>query len=68
MAKKEETVDYTPQDFEIDNDSSLETVEVEKPVATTRVSHRQAKEPVRRDSELVNCLRNERVIVRHIPK
>lgn len=68
MAKKEETVDYTPQDFEIDNDSSLETVEVEKPVTATRVAHRQAKEPVRRESELVNCLRNERVIVRHIPK
>ena len=67
MAKKEETVDYTPQDFEIDNASPIETVEVEKPIAA-EVSHRIERAPIRRDTKLVSCLRNERVIVRHIPK
>ena len=67
MAKKEETVEYNPQDFEIDSNDSLETVEVEKPIVE-RASHKVVKAPVKRDTELISCLRNERIIVRHIPK
>lgn len=67
MAKKEDTVDYNPQDFEIDSNDSLDTVEVERPTVT-RASHKVERAPIKRETELISCLRNERIIVRHIPK
>ena len=39
---------------------------VETPVKQSR--RRQAKQPVAVDEPIVNCLRNERVIVKHVPK
>lgn len=39
---------------------------VEAPVKQPR--RRQAKQPVAIDEPIVNCLRNERVIVKHVPK
>lgn len=39
---------------------------VETPVKQPR--RRQAKQPVAVDEPIVNCLRNERVIVKHVPK
>ena len=39
---------------------------VEAPVKQPR--RRQAKQPVAVDEPIVNCLRNERVIVKHVPK
>ena len=69
--KKEETkVDYEEQDFTIDDTAKVEVVNtvdnrVEEPVM-------QQEKPVQRmpiNSEpLINCLRHERVIVRHISK
>ena len=67
MAKEEKAVDYAPQEFEINDEESLEMTELEKPV-TTAPATRTAKKPIKAETQLVSCLRNERVIVRHIPK
>ena len=67
MAKEEKAVDYAPQEFEINDEESLEMTELEKPV-TKALATRTAKKPIKAETQLVSCLRNERVIVRHIPK
>ena len=67
MAKGEKAVDYAPQEFEINDEESLEMTELEKPV-TQAPATRTAKKPIKAETQLVSCLRNERVIVRHIPK
>ena len=67
MAKEEKAVDYAPQEFEINDEESLEMTELEKPV-TNAPATRTAKKPIKAETQLVSCLRNERVIVRHIPK
>ena len=67
MAKEEKAVDYAPQEFEINDEESLEMTELEKPV-TKAPATRTAKKPIKAETQLVSCLRNERVIVRHIPK
>lgn len=67
MAKEEKAVDYAPQEFEINDEESLEMTELEKPV-TEAPATRTAKKPIKAETQLVSCLRNERVIVRHIPK
>jgi hypothetical protein len=67
MAKEEKAVDYAPQEFEINDEESLEMTELEKPVTKASVT-RTAKKPIKAETQLVSCLRNERVIVRHIPK
>ena len=67
MAKEEKAVDYTPQEFEINDEESLKMTELEKPV-TKAPATRTAKKPIKAETQLVSCLRNERVIVRHIPK
>ena len=41
------TVDYNPQDFEIDSNDSLDTVEVERPTVT-RTSHKVERAPIKR--------------------
>ena len=67
MAKEEKAVDYAPQEFEINDEESLEMTELEKPV-TIAPATRTAKKPIKAETQLVSCLRKERVIVRHIPK
>ena len=67
MAKEEKAVDYAPQEFEINDEETLEMTELEKPV-TKAPATRTAKKPIKAETQLVSCLRNERVIVRHIPK
>lgn len=67
MAKEEKAVDYAPQEFEINDEESLEMTELEKPV-TKAPATMTAKKPIKAETQLVSCLRNERVIVRHIPK
>lgn len=67
MSKKmEEKVDYSTQNFEID-DSPLEVVPVKE---VPKSNKREIEETATNysDDEVVNVLRNEKVIVRHIPK
>lgn len=61
MAKVEVMLD----DDTIMNEAPMQEV-VETPVKQSR--RRQAKHPVAVDEPIVNCLRNERVIVKHVPK
>ena len=61
MAKVEVMLD----DDTIMNEAPMQEV-VETPVKQSR--RRQVKQPVAVDEPIVNCLRNERVIVKHVPK
>ena len=63
----EEKVVYDVPDFDID-DSTVEAIplqEVEKEIPMTKETK---KATVKSTAATVNCLRNERVIIRHIPK
>lgn len=63
----EEKVVYDKPDFDID-DSTVEAIplqEVEKEIPMTKETK---KATVKSTAATVNCLRNERVIIRHIPK
>ena len=63
----EEKVVYDMPDFDID-DSTVEAIplqEVEKEIPMTKETK---KATVKSTAATVNCLRNERVIIRHIPK
>ena len=68
--KMEEKVDYTAPDFDIDETPMQEMPlqEVPKEEAKTKPSKPAKKAVSVEDDTLVSCLRNERVIVRHIPK
>lgn len=62
----EEKVNYEAPGFDVDEDMLQETL-VENP--TVRDEEEAIETPKRKhNEELINCLRNERVIVRHIPK
>lgn len=62
MAKE---VEVMLDDDTIMDETPMQEV-VEAPVKQPR--RRQAKQPVAVDEPIVNCLRNERVIVKHVPK
>lgn len=65
--KMEEKVVYEKPDFEID-ETPVETVslpEVERGIPATKETE---KNSVKSPETIVNCLRNERIIIRHIPK
>ena len=66
--KMEEKVDYTASDFELD-DAAMETPlqEVSNNKVTLRESRKNKKVEESSD-QLVSCLRNEKIIVRHVPK
>lgn len=67
--KIEEKVDYNPLGFDIDStETSLK--EVPKEEVPVKVPRKVQKKQVEDTPEnaLVSCLRNERIIVRHIPK
>ncbi len=73
MAKKEvveEKVDYSQSDFIVD-DSGIEEIPMHE-IAKKEIAERPINHRVKKDSYIektpVNCLRNERLIVRHIPK
>ena len=67
MAKKkmEENVEFVGESFELDD--SIETSHLQE-VKKEIPKNSEKKAAVKDSAELVNCLRNERIIVRHIPK
>ena len=67
MAKKkmEENVEFVGESFELDD--SIETTPLQE-VKKEIPKNSEKKAAVKDSAELVNCLRNERIIVRHIPK
>lgn len=64
MAKKKVEVDFEIDDEALTEESMTEVKQVIQDTPKRRVY----KEEPSRDKEFVSCLRNERVIVRHIPK
>ena len=65
----EEKVVYDNPDFDVDvtfDESSLP--EDKRVIATVKEEPKRATVRVNNDTTTVNCLRNERVIIRHIPK
>lgn len=69
--KMEEKVNYTVPDFEIDEtpmqEMPLQEVVKEEVETKPRKAFKKAQSSTD-DDTLINCLRNERLIVRHIPK
>ena len=63
----EEKVDYTVPDFDIDN-TETPLHEVPKEEATVKSPKKTQKKVEASDDALVSCLKNERIIVRHVPK
>lgn len=66
----EEKVNYNNPDFEIDETSvkDIPLQEVPKEEVKTKPSKQTKKTPTIDSTTIVSCLRNERIIVRHIPK
>ena len=67
--KMEEKVGYEEQNFSIDEvamELPLQMVQSEEPIKVKETYKKST--PVVEQDVLLNCLRNERVIVRHIPK
>ena len=62
MGKEEEVI--------LDVDTIMDETPMQEVVEATvkQPRRRQAKQPVAVDEPIVNCLRNERVIVKHVPK
>lgn len=65
--KVEEKVDYTVYDLDIDN-TETPLQEVPKEEATVKSFKKAQKEAEPVEDALVSCLRNERIIVRYVPK
>lgn len=65
----EEEVDYSTTDFIIDNDAIEEIEKPIQPQVNKEVNKvKDSKKGNINSNTLINCLRNERIIVRHIPK
>ena len=63
----EEKVVYDMPDFDID-DSAVEAIPLQKVEKEIPMTKETKKATVKSTAATVNCLRNERVIIRHIPK
>lgn len=70
--KMEEKVNYEALDFEVDNDTTselpLQEIKIPEPTEVYENVKESSKKEIANDTPLINCLRNERVIIRHIPK
>lgn len=70
--KMEEKVNYEALDFEVDNDTTselpLQEIKIPEPTEVYENVKEASKKGIANDTPLINCLRNERVIIRHIPK
>lgn len=66
----ENKVDYSQQDFSLDTESTINEAYKEVPKKVQPVIEESYRRPMEQKSEkpLVNCLRKEIIIVRHIPK
>lgn len=69
-AKMEETKIYDTPDFTVDTDE-VQEIPVQEKIIEHEVKYRPTSNNTQThkvDKPLINCLRNERIIVRHIPK
>nr|DAI06261.1 MAG TPA: hypothetical protein [Crassvirales sp.] len=65
--KLEEKVNYTVPNFDIDN-AEIPLKEVQKEETTVRSSKNAQKKVEVSEDDLISCLRNERIIIRYVPK
>ena len=66
--KMEEKVNYTTPDFDLDSadiETPLQEIKGNEVASEKPKKFRKAEEPV---DQMVSCLRNERIVVRHVPK
>lgn len=63
----EETVEYTEPNFDID-DTAIPLQEVPKEEVEIKSPKKIQKKAIPTETTVVSCLRNERIIVRHLPK
>ena len=68
MAKKEETTEDLGFSVDGDEVNDLPLQEVEVPQITVTESYKKIKQVPVAQEDAISCLRNERIIIRHIPK
>ena len=68
MAKKEETIEDLGFSVDGDEVNDLPLQEVEAPQITVTESYKKIKQVPVAQEDAISCLRNERIIIRHIPK
>ena len=68
MAKKEETTEDLGFSVDGDEVNDLPLQEVETPQITVTESYKKIKQVPLAQEDAISCLRNERIIIRHIPK
>nr|DAP80948.1 MAG TPA: hypothetical protein [Crassvirales sp.] len=70
--KMEEKVNYEALDFEVDDETTselpLQEIKIPEPTEVHENVKESSREETDNETPLINCLRNERVIIRHIPK
>ena len=68
MAKKEETTEDLGFSVDGDEVNDLPLQEVEAPQITVTESYKKIKQVPVAQEDAISCLRNERIVIRHIPK
>ena len=68
MAKKEETTEDLGFSVDGDEVNDLPLQEVETPQITVTESYKKIEQDTVTQEDAISCLRNERIIIRHIPK
>lgn len=66
--KMEEKLDYTISDFELDNTNMEIPLQEVKVSESTQEKPKRSKKVEEHSDQIISCLRNERIVVRHVPK
>lgn len=64
----EEKLDYTISDFELDNTNMEIPLQEVKVSESTQEKPKRSKKVEEHSDQIISCLRNERIVVRHVPK
>lgn len=64
----EEKLDYTISDFELDNTNMEIPLQEVKVSESTQEKPKRSKKVEEHFDQIISCLRNERIVVRHVPK
>lgn len=64
----EEKLDYTISDFELDNTNMEIPLQEVKVSESTQEKPKRSKKVEEYSDQIISCLRNERIVVRHVPK
>ncbi len=64
----EEKLDYMISDFELDNTNMEIPLQEVKVSESTQEKPKRSKKVEEHSDQIISCLRNERIVVRHVPK